>query len=45
MAGAIGPGLLVLLGVEDIGDAADDAQWLAGKISRGCGFSPTPPAR
>ena len=29
----IGPGLLVLLGVED-GDTAEDADWLAGKIAR-----------
>ena len=29
----IGPGLLVLLGVED-GDAAADGDWLCGKISR-----------
>lgn len=31
--GAIGPGLLVLLGVED-GDAVADCSWLAGKIAR-----------
>jgi D-tyrosyl-tRNA(Tyr) deacylase len=30
---AIGPGLLILLGVED-GDTAADAGWLAGKIAR-----------
>ena len=29
----IGPGLLVLLGVED-GDTAEDGEWLSGKISR-----------
>ena len=29
----IGPGLLVLLGVED-GDSPDDGDWLAGKVSR-----------
>ncbi len=29
----IGPGLLVLLGVEDA-DSAEDGEWLAGKISR-----------
>lgn len=30
---AIGPGLMVLVGVED-GDGTDDADWLAGKIAR-----------
>lgn len=30
---AIGPGLLILLGVED-GDTTGDADWLAGKIAR-----------
>lgn len=30
---SIGPGLLVLLGVED-GDSADDRTWLSGKIAR-----------
>lgn len=29
----IGPGLLVLLGVEE-GDSGEDAEWLAGKIAR-----------
>ncbi|MEX1115929.1 MAG: D-aminoacyl-tRNA deacylase [Akkermansiaceae bacterium] len=29
----IGPGLLVLLGIEE-GDAADDASWLSGKIAK-----------
>jgi D-aminoacyl-tRNA deacylase len=33
LAGAIGQGLLVLLGVAG-GDTADDASWLAGKIAR-----------
>ena len=31
--GQIGPGLLVLLGIEDA-DCKDDAEWLAGKIAR-----------
>ena len=31
--GEIGPGLLVLLGVEE-GDSGDDSQWLAGKAAR-----------
>ena len=30
---AIGPGLLVLVGIEDA-DAAEDVEWLAGKIAR-----------
>lgn len=33
MISEIGPGLLVLLGVED-GDSSEDAAWLAGKIAR-----------
>ena len=33
MVAAIGPGLLVLLGIED-GDASDDIAWLAPKIAR-----------
>ena len=32
VTGAIGPGLLVLLGIQ-AGDTDDDAHWLAGKIS------------
>lgn len=31
--GSIGPGLLILLGVED-GDTAQDGEWLSGKIAR-----------
>jgi len=31
IVGSIGPGLLVLVGIE-AGDTADDAQWLTGKI-------------
>ncbi len=31
--GVIGPGLLVLLGVEE-GDTAQDGEWLSGKVSR-----------
>ncbi len=33
MISKIGPGLLVLVGVED-GDSAEDAGWLAGKVAR-----------
>jgi D-tyrosyl-tRNA(Tyr) deacylase len=33
VVGAIGPGLLILLGVED-GDTADDLHWLVGKVAR-----------
>lgn len=33
VVGAIGPGLLVLLGVE-VGDTEEDLEWLAGKVVR-----------
>lgn len=33
VVGAIGPGLLILLGVED-GDTCDDLNWLVGKVAR-----------